>query len=136
MNTASRMESTSHPGLIQVSEATWELLKDTESFRPTGGVEVKGKGVMSTFIWVGDRVGSRRISATRTNHAAPARNAAASQGQSSKIISKAMAAADDDLVVNKRLRLRHKRSTTCANLKICVKSQRRKSFVEHFPEYL
>ena len=138
MNTASRMESTSHPGLIQVSEATWNLLKDTESFRPTGGIEIKGKGLMPTFIWAGERAGSRR--GTRTNHAAPAKNAAAPQDQSREIISKAMAAAvaagDDDLVVSKRLKLRRKRSTTCANLKICVKSQRRKSFAEHSSEYL
>ena len=53
MNTASRMESTSHPGHIQVSEATWNLLKDTETFKPTGGIEIKGKGLMPTFIWDG-----------------------------------------------------------------------------------
>lgn len=69
MNTASRMESTSHPGLIQVSKATWELLKDTESFRPTGGIEIKGKGLMPTFIWA--EGGSRRISTANSSQAVP-----------------------------------------------------------------
>lgn len=49
MNTASRMESTSRPGCIQVSEATYILLKDTEAFTATGGIEIKGKGLMPTF---------------------------------------------------------------------------------------
>ena len=43
MNTSSRMESTSKPGCIQISETTYETL-DLESrviFQPTGGVDVK-----------------------------------------------------------------------------------------------
>ncbi|GAX81666.1 hypothetical protein CEUSTIGMA_g9094.t1 [Chlamydomonas eustigma] len=51
MNTASRMESTSKPGRIQVSEASWRLLKDSENWTPTGGIEVKGKGLMNTYLW-------------------------------------------------------------------------------------
>ncbi|GFH23412.1 guanylate cyclase domain-containing protein, partial [Haematococcus lacustris] len=41
MNTASRMESTSVPGRIQVSQATYELLRDPRPSRwqPTGGVQ-------------------------------------------------------------------------------------------------
>ena len=54
MNTASRMESTSVPGRIQVSESTWQLLKDVDQWRATGGVEVKGKGIMNTYFWVPD----------------------------------------------------------------------------------
>jgi hypothetical protein len=50
MNTASRMESTSKPGCIQVSAATHALL-ESHSFEPTGGVEIKGKGIMETFLW-------------------------------------------------------------------------------------
>lgn len=57
MNTASRMESTSIPGHIQVSEATWSLLRSCEKFKPTGGVLIKGKGVMSTFIWEPTSIG-------------------------------------------------------------------------------
>ena len=51
MNTASRMESTCTPGLIQVSESTWQLLQHVDQWRSTGGIEVKGKGLMSTFYW-------------------------------------------------------------------------------------
>eukprot|EP00798_Chlamydomonas_sp_ICE-L_P028018 gene28018-31118_t len=46
---ASRMESTSKPGCVQVSEVTHSLLDS--QFHPTGGVEVKGKGMMQTYIW-------------------------------------------------------------------------------------
>ncbi|GFH18227.1 guanylate cyclase domain-containing protein [Haematococcus lacustris] len=58
MNTASRMESTCVPGHIQVSAATYALLKDLEPFTSTGGVEVKGKGLMDTYIWGGSVIGS------------------------------------------------------------------------------
>mmetsp|Transcript_30292 Transcript_30292/g.78652 ORF Transcript_30292/g.78652 Transcript_30292/m.78652 type:complete len:935 (-) Transcript_30292:619-3423(-) len=50
MNTASRMESSCPYGCIQISEATHALLSD-HPFKPTGGVEVKGKGRMETYIW-------------------------------------------------------------------------------------
>ncbi|KAF5842811.1 hypothetical protein DUNSADRAFT_4695 [Dunaliella salina] len=50
MNTASRMESSCPYGCIQISDSTHALLTD-HPFKPTGGVEVKGKGRMETFIW-------------------------------------------------------------------------------------
>jgi class 3 adenylate cyclase len=50
MNTASRMESTGAPGRIQVSHSVWELVKHLHTWQPTGGVLVKGKGVMLTYI--------------------------------------------------------------------------------------
>lgn len=52
MNTASRMESTSRPGRIQISEKTYQLLRDPDASRweATGGVEVNGKGRMYTFL--------------------------------------------------------------------------------------
>ncbi|KAJ9533697.1 hypothetical protein QJQ45_026761, partial [Haematococcus lacustris] len=52
MNTASRMESTSLPGRIQVSQPTFELLGDPqpERWQSTGGIEVKGKGTMFTYL--------------------------------------------------------------------------------------
>lgn len=58
VNTASRMESTSEAGAIQVSEATHTLLlRDSadpgaiiQSFECRGEVQVKGKGGMQTFI--------------------------------------------------------------------------------------
>ncbi|GIL63695.1 hypothetical protein Vafri_17712 [Volvox africanus] len=45
------MESTCPPGSIHVSGATREFLLN-EDWEPTGGVMVKGKGVMETFRWV------------------------------------------------------------------------------------
>eukprot|EP00798_Chlamydomonas_sp_ICE-L_P005955 gene5955-33531_t len=53
MNTASRMESTAKPGYVQVSEATLSQLDEQgrEYFKPTGGVQVKGKGIMQTYTW-------------------------------------------------------------------------------------
>ncbi|KAF5827432.1 hypothetical protein DUNSADRAFT_687 [Dunaliella salina] len=50
MNTASRMESSCPYGCIQISDSTHALLSG-HPFKPTGGVEVKGKGRMDTFIW-------------------------------------------------------------------------------------
>ena len=53
MNTSSRMESTSRPGCIQVSESTYAMLEEDQRslFEATGGVEVKGKGLMPTYIY-------------------------------------------------------------------------------------
>ncbi|KXZ43788.1 hypothetical protein GPECTOR_80g148 [Gonium pectorale] len=54
VNTASRMESTGTPGCIHISAATRALLPATEDelgWAPSGGVEVKGKGTMETFLW-------------------------------------------------------------------------------------
>ncbi|PNW88459.1 hypothetical protein CHLRE_01g030500v5 [Chlamydomonas reinhardtii] len=50
MNTASRMESTCKPGCVQVSELFAQLLP-LEDWEDTGGVEVKGKGHMQTYLW-------------------------------------------------------------------------------------
>ncbi|GIL53829.1 hypothetical protein Vafri_9470 [Volvox africanus] len=50
VNTASRMESTCEPGAIHVSAATRELLPE-ENWVATGGVQIKGKGEMQTFLW-------------------------------------------------------------------------------------
>ncbi|GLI68295.1 hypothetical protein VaNZ11_012656 [Volvox africanus] len=50
VNTASRMESTCEPGAIHVSAATRELLPE-EHWVATGGVQVKGKGEMQTYLW-------------------------------------------------------------------------------------
>jgi guanylate cyclase len=55
VNTASRMESQSMPGAIQITRATYELLKDEFECRPRGTIEVKGKGPMETWYLVGSR---------------------------------------------------------------------------------
>src|SRR6476646_7632395 len=55
VNTASRMESQGTPGHIQVTGATYELLKDEFELVPRGTVPIKGKGEMETWYLVGRR---------------------------------------------------------------------------------
>lgn len=50
VNTASRMESHSEKGQIQVSEQTYHLLKQTFDCESRGEIDVKGKGLMSTYF--------------------------------------------------------------------------------------
>lgn len=53
VNTASRMESSGVPGRIQVTDATYDRLHESYRFEPRGEIEVKGKGLMSTYFLVG-----------------------------------------------------------------------------------
>jgi adenylate cyclase len=55
VNTASRMESHGTPGRIQITQATFELLKDEFQCEPRGTVSIKGKGEMETWYLVGRR---------------------------------------------------------------------------------
>lgn len=55
VNTASRMQSEGVPGAIQVSAATYELLRDRFEFEPRGVISVKGKGEMDTYLLVSRR---------------------------------------------------------------------------------
>ncbi len=68
VNTASRMESTGVPGRIHVSEATYTLIKDEFEVEQRTPIEVKGKGLMTTYLLTGvkDRDPARR-SSTRLN---------------------------------------------------------------------
>jgi len=50
VNTASRMESSGVPGCIQVTRATWERVSDRYPWQVREGVEVKGKGPMTTYL--------------------------------------------------------------------------------------
>jgi adenylate cyclase len=50
VNTASRMESHSLPGRIQVSATTRLALGERFNFERRGAIEVKGKGLMETFF--------------------------------------------------------------------------------------
>ena len=50
VNTASRMESHSVPGRIQVTEATYQRLKNQYLFEERGVISVKGKGEMMTYF--------------------------------------------------------------------------------------
>ena len=60
VNTASRMESHGTPGEIQITRATYELLKDEFVCRPRGTISVKGKGEMETWYLEGARSDDRR----------------------------------------------------------------------------
>jgi adenylate cyclase len=55
VNTASRMESHSEPGRIQISDATNDRIKDDFTTRLRGRIEVKGKGQLTTWWLVGAR---------------------------------------------------------------------------------
>lgn len=52
VNTASRMESQGIPGCIQITTSTYQLLKDRHKydFEQRGPIEVKGKGLMTTYL--------------------------------------------------------------------------------------
>jgi guanylate cyclase len=52
VNTASRMESEGVAGSIQVTPATYELIRDEFVCEPRGIISVKGKGDMNTYILV------------------------------------------------------------------------------------
>ncbi len=51
VNVASRMESTGRAGHIQASQAARDLAPK-EAWLPTGGIHVKGKGTLQTYLLV------------------------------------------------------------------------------------
>jgi guanylate cyclase len=53
VNTASRMESHGSAGRIQITYATYELIKDDFICEPLGVIQVKGKGEMEVWQLVG-----------------------------------------------------------------------------------
>jgi class 3 adenylate cyclase len=55
VNIASRMESHGIEGEIQVSEETYEQLKDSYLLKERGSIEVKGKGEMTTYLLIGKK---------------------------------------------------------------------------------
>ena len=56
VNTASRMESHGQGGSIQITRATYDLVKDDFVCEPQGTVMVKGKGDMEVWFVTGTRV--------------------------------------------------------------------------------
>ena len=50
VNVASRMESKSKPGKINISESTYELIKDQYDCEFRGEIDVKNKGMMKMFF--------------------------------------------------------------------------------------
>lgn len=57
VNTASRMESSGVPGKIQITCATYELIKEEFICERRGNILVKGKGEMETWYLVGAKNG-------------------------------------------------------------------------------
>jgi adenylate cyclase len=55
VNMASRMETHGTPGRIQVTRATYELLRDEFVLEPRGTVPIKGKGDVETWYLIGLR---------------------------------------------------------------------------------
>ena len=58
VNVASRLESTSEPGRIHLSEELAERLADRFEFEPRGDVDLKGKGSRATCFLTGRRGGA------------------------------------------------------------------------------
>jgi len=55
VNTASRMESHGTPGRIQITHATYELVRDEFECVPRGRIAIKGKGEIEAWYLVGPR---------------------------------------------------------------------------------
>jgi adenylate cyclase len=55
VNLASRMESTCIPNTIQVTQTTQKIIQDVYNFSEKSNVEVKGKGVVETYILLGPK---------------------------------------------------------------------------------
>jgi class 3 adenylate cyclase len=53
VNVASRMESHGEAGTIQVTEASYMLLRDRYDFATRGAIDIKGHGMMRTYFLVG-----------------------------------------------------------------------------------
>ncbi len=53
VNTASRMESHGVPNRVHVTSQTYEALRGEFELEPRGTIEIKGKGMMSTYLLVG-----------------------------------------------------------------------------------
>ena len=50
VNTAARMEQNSSPGRINISQSTYELVKDQFNCEYRGEIDAKGKGVMKMYF--------------------------------------------------------------------------------------
>ncbi|EFJ48760.1 hypothetical protein VOLCADRAFT_104602 [Volvox carteri f. nagariensis] len=73
VNVASRMESTGVPGAVHISAATRALLgAAADGFLSTGGIPVKGKGFMLTYVYDPCGVAPQRSqTVSRTGSAVP-----------------------------------------------------------------
>jgi len=64
VNVASRMESHGVAGKIQVTQATYEALRDRYTFEPRGTVRVKGKGSIEAYFLTGKRSAPAKVLVT------------------------------------------------------------------------
>jgi guanylate cyclase len=71
VNTASRMESHAPPGAIQVTQRTYDRLRNRYELAPRGTVEVKGKGALSTYLLIGPRQQDTTAAGPPEPHEAP-----------------------------------------------------------------
>jgi class 3 adenylate cyclase len=55
VNTACRMEQSSEPGFVNISEDTYQLVKDEFIFQNRGTLEVKHKGIMQMYFVIGKK---------------------------------------------------------------------------------
>ena len=55
VNTASRMESHGMPNRVHVTSVTCQLLHHVFAIESRGPIEIKGKGMMTTFLVIGPR---------------------------------------------------------------------------------
>jgi guanylate cyclase len=69
VNTASRMESHAQPGTIQVTERTYQYLRERYELLPRGTIEVKGKRPMTAYLLLGPR--SQHTTTTTTQRKPP-----------------------------------------------------------------
>jgi adenylate cyclase len=68
VNVASRMESTGIPNRIQVSQSTYEALKDLYHFEERKNVSVKGRGEMTTFVFLSKKEEIKPKEGTNNNN--------------------------------------------------------------------
>ncbi|GIL68154.1 hypothetical protein Vafri_21434, partial [Volvox africanus] len=67
VNVASRMESTGVPGAVHISASTRALLGNSaDGFLSTGGLSVKGKGFMFTYLYDPSGVAAQQMAARRS----------------------------------------------------------------------
>ncbi|HEY8438844.1 MAG TPA: adenylate/guanylate cyclase domain-containing protein [Candidatus Limnocylindrales bacterium] len=55
VNVASRLESQGYPGVIQISDATWQLVSDRFEGIPRGSIDLRGHGDIETYSIVARR---------------------------------------------------------------------------------
>ncbi|HKY53532.1 MAG TPA: adenylate/guanylate cyclase domain-containing protein, partial [Anaerolineales bacterium] len=61
VNIASRMESHGLGGAVQITQATYELIKDEFVREPRGTVNVKGKGEMEVWLVLSQKTEEQKI---------------------------------------------------------------------------